>query len=143
MHRLIVNCLFAGLASIFVAVGARADEEQQSQTSNRDAVSSSAVNKNWPSFRGANGLGHAAHARPPVKWNGETGAGILWKIVLPKHGMSSPVVWEDRVFLTGADEDSRQLYCVDAGTGKLLWHHDVTGVPGFPDDGTGSRSGSD
>jgi outer membrane protein assembly factor BamB len=49
--------------------------------------------------------------------------------------MSSPVAWGDRVFLTGADEVSRQLYCVDADSGKLLWQHKVNGVPGSPDDG--------
>jgi len=46
--------------------------------------------------------------------------------------MSSPVVWEKRVFLTGADDSSRQIYCFDADSGKLLWRHDVDGVPGFP-----------
>ena len=49
--------------------------------------------------------------------------------------MSSPIVWEGRIFLTGADDESRQLYCVDADSGKLLWQHDVDGVPGSPDSG--------
>ena len=41
--------------------------------------------------------------------------------------MSSPVVWEDRLFLTGADDSTRQIYCYDTDTGKLLWQHDVNG----------------
>ncbi len=100
-----------------------------------DAASAKEFLRNWPSFRGPNALGHAAHANPPLKWNAEDGTGILWKITLPKHGMSSPIVWGNRIFLTGADDESRQLYCVDADSGKLLWQHDVNGVPGSPDDG--------
>jgi outer membrane protein assembly factor BamB len=46
--------------------------------------------------------------------------------------MSSPVVWGTRIFLTGADDSSRQIYCFDADSGKLLWRHDVDGLPGFP-----------
>ncbi len=49
--------------------------------------------------------------------------------------MSSPIVWKERIFLTGADEDTRQLYCIDASSGKLLWQHEVDGVPGSPDHG--------
>ncbi|MCA9187852.1 MAG: PQQ-binding-like beta-propeller repeat protein, partial [Planctomycetales bacterium] len=91
--------------------------------------------ENWPSFRGPRAIGHARQVKPPLKWNAADGTGVLWRITLPKHGMSSPVCRGSRVFLTGADEDSRQLYCVDAFSGKLLWQHDVQGVPGSPDDG--------
>jgi outer membrane protein assembly factor BamB len=50
--------------------------------------------------------------------------------------MSSPVVWGDRLFLTGADAGTRQVYCLHADTGELLWQHDVDDVPGSPPDGT-------
>ena len=60
---------------------------------------------------------------------------ILWKTKVPKHGMSSPVIWENRLFLTGADDVSRQIYCFETDTGKLLWQHDVDGIPGSPPDG--------
>jgi outer membrane protein assembly factor BamB len=53
--------------------------------------------------------------------------------------MSSPVVWGKRVFLTGADDSSRQIYCFDADRGQLLWQHDVEGVPGFPPGGAMPR----
>jgi outer membrane protein assembly factor BamB len=108
---------------------------QRAETSVTNEATAKALLENWPSFRGPHGLGHAAYATPPLKWNVADGTGIAWKITLPKHGMSSPIVWQDRVFLTGADEESRQLYCVDARSGKLLWQHDVNGVPGSPDDG--------
>ena len=114
---------------------AAGDRTQRQATSTSDVVSAEAFLRNWPSFRGPKAVGRATHANPPLTWNAADGTGVLWKIALPKHGMSSPIAWEDRIFLTGADEDSRQLYCVDAHSGKLLWQHDVNGVPGSPDDG--------
>ena len=46
--------------------------------------------------------------------------------------MNSPVVWGNRLFLTGADESSREIYCFETDTGELLWRHDVDGIPGSP-----------
>jgi outer membrane protein assembly factor BamB len=82
---------------------------------------------NWPRFRGPNGTGVAADKDVPVKW--AEGDGILWKIALPGLGNSSPVVWGDRVFVQAAPPGGRerQLVCVSASTGKLLWSR---GVPG-------------
>ena len=88
--------------------------------------------KNWPSFRGPDGLAIAHTTNSPTKWNGETGDNILWKTSIPKHGFNSPVVWGDLVFLTGADEESRELYCFNADSGKLLWRHVAEGIPGSP-----------
>jgi outer membrane protein assembly factor BamB len=43
--------------------------------------------------------------------------------------MNSPVVWGDRVFLTGADKQRREVYCLDANSGDLLWQRAVKNVP--------------
>jgi outer membrane protein assembly factor BamB len=132
---ILIGCV-GGLVLFLPVFGVSADDQtEQPESSASDTASAQALDKNWPSFRGPNSLGHAPDANPPLKWNAADGTGVLWKIALPKHGMSSPIAWGDRIFLTGADEDSRQLYCVDADSGKLLWQHDVTGVPGSPDDG--------
>ena len=80
---------------------------------------------NWPRFRGYQGLGHAEGDEYPVKWNGTTGDGVLWSAEVPLPGESSPIVWGDRVFCTGADEQTREVYCFDAATGKLLWTRKV------------------
>ncbi len=100
-----------------------------------DPASSEHVLKNWTSFRGPGANGHAARVNPPVNWSAEEGRNILWKTRISKHGMSSPVVWEDQLFLTGADELTRQVYCYDTDTGKLLWQHDVKDLPGSPPNG--------
>ncbi len=90
------------------------------------------VERHWPSFRGPGGLGVAIGADPPIAWDGVSGEGILWKSEVPRSGFSSPVVWGNRVFLTGADRDKREVYCYDADTGALLWTADTEGVPGAP-----------
>lgn len=126
-----------GLLSVFLVLRATGQDatKQQATESASDAALAEASWSNWPSFRGPNSLGRARGANPPLKWNAKGGTGIEWKVTLPKHGMSSPVAWGDRLFLTGADEVSRQVYCVDGRTGGLLWKHDVSGVPGAADDG--------
>jgi len=97
-------------------------------------ASAEGTEKSWPTFRGPGARGHAVHANPPLRWSGETGTNILWKTPVPTHGMSSPVVWGKRLFLTGADDSGRQIHCFDTDTGELRWRHEVSGVPGFPAD---------
>lgn len=87
------------------------------------------IARNWASFRGLNGAGISTHANVPTRWSGKTGEGILWKTEIPLSGHNSPVVWGDRVFLSGADPNRRQVYCFDTSTGGLLWKGDVLGLP--------------
>jgi outer membrane protein assembly factor BamB len=54
----------------------------------------------WAQWRGPEASGVSRTATPPVEWS-ET-ENIRWKIEIPGRGASSPVVWEDRVFLTTA-----------------------------------------
>ena len=58
---------------------------------------------NFPFFRGQDGRGIAGGTGYPVEWNGENGSNIKWKIEVPKNGKSSPVIWGDKLFVTGAD----------------------------------------
>ena len=88
------------------------------------------VNKNWPYFRGPNGDGISAYTNIPVKWNAATGEGIRWKTKVPLPGNNSPVVWDDRVFLSGADPNQNQVYCFDTESGELLWTGNVVHTSG-------------
>lgn len=90
----------------------------------------------WPGFRGPNGIGVVTDRNPPLSFDAKTNKNIKWKISLPKQGMSSPIAWGSQVYLTGADEESRQLYSIDADTGKLRWTHDVQGLEDEPSEGT-------
>ncbi|MEO5895133.1 MAG: PQQ-binding-like beta-propeller repeat protein [Vicinamibacterales bacterium] len=65
------------------------------------ACSSSLAAENWPQWRGVNGQGISTETQLPTEWGPDRN--IAWKVELP-HGYSSPVVWNDRLFLTSAIE---------------------------------------
>lgn len=81
--------------------------------------------ENWARFRGPNGAGIAADKDIPVQWDKTN---ILWKTPIPGMGNSSPVVWEDRIFLHSAKPDGseRLLICLNTD-GKILWTKSVAG----------------
>ena len=80
----------------------------------------------WSTFRGPGGLGIAQFENIPDTWNGKTGQNILWKSPIALISHNSPIVWEDKIFLTGATKEKQQIYCYDTKTGKLLWQGDVS-----------------
>jgi len=84
--------------------------------------------RQWPRFRGPDGNGHSRYTNVPAAWNGKTGEHILWKTQVPLPGPNSPVVWGDRVFLSGATRQKREVTCFDAETGAILWSKPV-GTP--------------
>ena len=83
----------------------------------------------WPRFRGPGGAGTSAYTNIPTSWNAKTGEGVLWKTPVPLKGHNSPVVWGDRVFLSAADPNTREVLCYDGKSGQLLWKGDVPTVP--------------
>ena len=60
----------------------------------------------WPQWRGPLATGVAPGANPPARWN--EGRNIRWRTALPGRGHSSPIVWNDRIFLTTAVPTGRQ-----------------------------------
>lgn len=90
------------------------------------------LKSNFPSFRGYGSNGIDFHSNIPTQWNGETGENMLWKTPIPIHGYNSPIIWEDKIFLSGANAKKREVYCLDRKTGEMLWTYDVTAVPGSP-----------
>lgn len=85
-----------------------------------EAPSTQAVsNDNYPGFRVNAGV--VAKRNIPVSWSGSTGANMLWKEKVPLTGQSSPVIWGDNVFVTGASIEKQEVYCLNANTGKLKW----------------------
>ena len=83
--------------------------------------------ENWPGWRGPRGDGSSNSTTPPLKWNAETGEGILWKTEIPGIGHASPIIWKDRAFIVTCDLDAevRQLIALDANKGTILWKQDV------------------
>jgi outer membrane protein assembly factor BamB len=86
----------------------------------------------WSSFRGASGSGVTSSPNFPVAWDGATGTGILWKVEIPLSGMSLPVVWGNKVYLTGASTEKREVYCYDLVTGTRLWQMEAKGIANPP-----------
>ncbi len=80
--------------------------------------------RNWPSFRGS-ASGIIAAGGYPTRWDGAKSEGVLWKADIPLPGHSSPAFWDGKVFVTGADEKRRGVYCIDANTGEMAWKHQV------------------
>jgi outer membrane protein assembly factor BamB len=100
------------------------------QTGPSIAVSTAEYNENWPRFRGPTGSGLAMSTNAPVAWNVKDGAGIVWKARSPDIGFNSPIIWSNRLFLSGGDAAKREVYCLDTATGNMLWHKPVISTPG-------------
>jgi hypothetical protein len=102
------------------------------------------VNGSWPSFRGPQASGIAEQQNLPDHWDAKTGQNILWRTSIPGLAHSSPVVWDQRIFVTSAvssdpkatfrpglygDGDASKdrsphrwtIYAIDKGTGKISW----------------------
>ena len=114
-------------------------------------ISTTVSAQQWPQFRGAATAG-VAETSVPTTWNLASSTHIAWKTELPGLGHSSPVVWDDRVFVTTAisvaaspqldvrhggigmaADDGRQTWKVlalDRATGRVLW--DRTAFEGVP-----------
>ena len=88
--------------------------------------------RNWPFFRGPDTIGTAGDRKLPGGWDGKTGKGILWKSEIPLQGYNSPVVWGNRVFVSGGNKKLRELYCFNTADGKLLWRLAADNIPGSP-----------
>lgn len=91
-----------------------------------------AIGTQFNAFRGPGSNGIAHNKNIPVSWNGETGENIRWKMSIPLSGFNSPVIWDDRLFLTGAKADQKEVYCFDRHSGEILWTAKVENVPGSP-----------
>jgi outer membrane protein assembly factor BamB len=94
----------------------------------------------WPRFRGPNGAGISDEKGLPLEWSATKN--IIWKAELPGRGASSPIIWQDRVYVTaysgyGLTKDDpwsnkdnlrRHLLCLNRRDGTLLWKADHGGV---------------
>ena len=76
----------------------------------------------WPDFRGPTHDGMSDTNALPFTWS-ET-ENVAWKTAIPGRGWSSPVVWEDQIWITTAPEDGTELsaVCVSLETGEVLHH---------------------
>jgi len=120
----------------------------------------------WPQWRGPSGQGISEEKGLPSEWS--TSKNIKWKTPIPGRGHSSPIVWNNRIFLTtaiegelvpgakavkhmdgdkeflhpdsvGADHKHQfRVVCLDRGNGKILWEQ--TAFEGTPYDNRHRKS---
>lgn len=90
------------------------------------------IRANWPQFRGPTGDGIATTTSLPMNWDGASGTGVAWIAPVPLPGFGSPIVWQERVFLTGGNESARAVFCFSARDGKMLWQGLVASMPAPP-----------
>ncbi|HPE78247.1 MAG TPA: PQQ-binding-like beta-propeller repeat protein [Draconibacterium sp.] len=96
------------------------------------ALTAELIKKNHNSFRGPFSQGVVFHKNIPAKWDGAAGTNIAWKSPIPKHGYNSPVIWDDKIFVAGSDNQSREVYCFNRIDGKLLWTGKADNIQGSP-----------
>ncbi|GIX00514.1 MAG: hypothetical protein KatS3mg111_3846 [Pirellulaceae bacterium] len=82
--------------------------------------------ENWPQWRGPRFDGISREKGIPVHWSKESGKNIAWRCPMPGQGGATPVVWDDRLYVTSAEGDDLVAICVDAQTGKQRWKRWVT-----------------
>jgi outer membrane protein assembly factor BamB len=72
---------------------------------------------NWPRWRGPQDNGSTAEGKYPATWDPEH---VLWKAPLPGKGCSTPVVWEQRIYLTAPTNGHDAVLCFN-WDGTLRW----------------------
>ena len=80
--------------------------------------------------------------KPPTDFDGVKGTNLVWKVALPNHSNSSPIVVGRKVFVVCAagwpeGQDCAALLCFDADTGRQLWKRDLDEFATFPPDRAG------
>ncbi len=82
---------------------------------------------NWPQWRGPALNGISAEKNLPVKWGPDEN--VSWKLELPAWSGSTPIVWNNVVFVTTSEPGNGKmtvagnihLWCVDRTNGSVLW----------------------
>jgi outer membrane protein assembly factor BamB len=79
----------------------------------------------WPHWRGPNFNGTSYETDLPTDWSQTEN--IAWTADLPGSSAATPIIWSDRVFISGLDASRKVLLamCFDRTNGKLLWKHDI------------------
>ena len=81
--------------------------------------------ENWTHFRGSKLNGIAQVNSCPVKWSPDSN--IVWKSKIHGIGWSSPVTYEDQIWLTTATEDGKEMYavCIDFNSGETMFNINI------------------
>lgn len=89
------------------------------------ALAAVARAENWPEFRGPGRQGISSGKNLPLRWSRNDN--IAWSVPVPGASWSTPIVWENRVFLTTSTDEGRscRVLAFDSATGRPLWDREV------------------
>ena len=82
------------------------------------SVSLAAAPPDWSRFRGPNGSGLSSATRIPTEFGPDKN--LIWRLPLPE-GHSSPILHDDRIYLTGFRGDRLVTLAIDRSKGHVLW----------------------
>ena len=80
----------------------------------------------WSRFRGPNGSGISTATGIPTEFG--PAKNVVWRTAMPK-GHSSPVLLDDRIYLTGLRDGSLVTLALDRHAGRILWEREAPRVP--------------
>jgi outer membrane protein assembly factor BamB len=109
--------------------------------------------RQWSAYRGNFSSGVLDNANLPDSFNINKMINVKWKTEIPGLGLSSPVIWDSKIFITSAisqaDRDGFKpgiygditpvkdssvhewkVFCIDKNTGKMIW--EKTSYKGIP-----------
>lgn len=100
--------------------------------------------ENWNQWRGPNANGITSQKELPLEWSAEKN--VFWKIPLGGRGNNTPIIWDDRIFLTGQkgsgpvqsyrgmgqgnprgdQEVTFVVQCFNKDNGSVIWEKEIT-----------------
>jgi len=97
--------------------------------------------RNWANWRGPSFNGSSAETGLPVKFSPTEG--VKWSAPLPGPSAATPIIWENRVYVSSTEPKAMQLVamCLERKSGKVLWQHQVGS--GYRPNGDGTPIGKD
>jgi outer membrane protein assembly factor BamB len=92
------------------------------------SVGASLVANTWPHWRGPSMDGVSTEKGLPTTWSATDN--VAWKLPLPAFSGSTPIVWNDTVFLNVATERATghiELWSVDRNKQAVVWKRPLAG----------------
>ena len=88
-------------------------------------LTSTTLAGDWAQLRGPKFNGSTDEKNLPSDWSQTEG--IVWSVDLPGSSAATPIIFKDRIFLSGVDSDKDMLLamCFDRKNGELLWQHEI------------------
>jgi outer membrane protein assembly factor BamB len=88
----------------------------------------SVLSANWPQWRGPSLDGVSKETGLPARWSATEN--VAWKLPMPAFSGSTPIIWEDLIFLNVATQRATgqmELWAVDRNKQAVLWKRFLSG----------------